>query len=342
MNSTIWTVLSHFDLSEIQTIQPISTGNINQTFFVKTTHKQYALQKIHPIFSIDVQQNIQAVTTHVGSKGFPTTLLTKTKENALQVVLDQDIWRLMDWIEGTTYQKLHHPDMLYSAGERIGLFHSAIQDFQYTYSFTRPDAHNTKKHLQNLENALSFHKNHPFYDSVAPIAEKTLGAFERLPSLLGLPHRHSHGDLKINNLIFDGDRAIALIDWDTVGLLPWPIELGDALRSFCNPYAEDDGEAVFELDHLDRFLAGYTKEAKTLWEKEEQEALLLGLQTICLELSARFLADALQERYFAHDPKRFDSASKHHWTRGKNQWSLYLDTVKKESFIDALVKRLFR
>ena len=43
---------------------------------------------------------------------------------------------------------------------------------------------------------------------------------------------------------------------------------------------------------------------------------------ICLELAARFLADALNESYFAWDPERFSSAADHQLARASNQLDL--------------------
>ncbi len=54
-----------------------------------------------------------------------------------------------------------------------------------------------------------------------------------------LSHRVIHGDPKAANFLFaaDTDRAVSLIDFDTVkpGLLLH--DLGDCLRSCCNPWA---------------------------------------------------------------------------------------------------------
>ena len=40
----------------------------------------------------------------------------------------------------------------------------------------------------------------------------------------------------------DADRALCLIDLDTLAHMPVALELGDALRSWCNPATEDAGE----------------------------------------------------------------------------------------------------
>ena len=53
-----------------------------------------------------------------------------------------------------------------------------------------------------------------------------------------------HGDLKISNLIFDAaGKAVGIIDFDTLLVHARAIDLGDALRSWCNWTAEDDRAA---------------------------------------------------------------------------------------------------
>ena len=65
--------------------------------------------------------------------------------------------------------------------------------------------------------------------------------------------RPIHGDPKVNNIMMDLStrRAVAMVDLDTVkpGLVHY--DLGDCLRSACNPLGEETGnwEAVrFEMD----------------------------------------------------------------------------------------------
>ena len=54
----------------------------------------------------------------------------------------------------------------------------------------------------------------------------------------------------------------------------------------------------------------------------ERRALPAGLETIALELSARFCADALRESYFGWDSARFGSRGEHNLVRARSQLSL--------------------
>jgi hypothetical protein len=48
-----------------------------------------------------------------------------------------------------------------------------------------------------------------------------------------------------------------------------------------------------------------------------------GLERLCVELSARFAADALEEAYFGWNPDLFESAGDQNLSRARGQLSLY-------------------
>ncbi|MEK6770242.1 MAG: aminoglycoside phosphotransferase family protein [Pseudomonadota bacterium] len=119
-----------------------------------------------------------------------------------------------------------------------------------------------------------------------------------------LPVRVIHGDPKLDNLLFDesGRRVVALIDLDTAqpGLVHY--DLGDCLRSACNPAGEsptDPREAHFDLDLCRAILKGYFDETRGFLTREELHLLPVATRLIPFELGLRFLTDHLNgDRYF--------------------------------------------
>ena len=64
-------------------------------------------------------------------------------------------------------------------------------------------------------------------------------------------------------MLFDSrGRGLCLIDLDTLTLMSWPLEMGDALRSWCNPTRED-GHALasFDLELFEAAVQGYRRTA---------------------------------------------------------------------------------
>ena len=146
----------------------------------------------------------------------------------------------------------------------------------------------------------------------------------QLPELPVSRERIVHGDPKISNFIFDPDtgEGVGLVDLDTVASMPIVLELGDALRSWCNPLGEDTRETTFSAPLFRAALGGYSRAAPDLLSAEEWRSLPDAALTIALELAARFAADALQENYFGWDPARFESASDHNQVRAAGQLRL--------------------
>src|SRR5262249_43438144 len=156
------------------------------------------------------------------------------------------------------------------------------------------------------------------------LGREIVGAVRGLPALPAIPRRHCHGDLKISNLLFAAPpvRGVCLVDLDTLGLSTMAFELGDAMRSWCNPHGEDAGRVAFDLATFAAAIRGFRAVADALVSDDEKVAIVVGLETVCLELAARFTVDVFRDEYFGWDPARFASRRAHNLVRGHGQLAL--------------------
>ena len=184
--------------------------------------------------------------------------------------------------------------------------------------------HDTARHLDNLRDALASHRDHPYFDRVAPLAERILNEAVTLPELPALPDRLVHGDPKISNLVFDESTGVGvcMIDLDTLSHMPLPLEMGDAFRSWCNPRGEDRQRSQFSMKLFAAAVAGYAEQGAGLVTEDEWRAFLPATRTIMIELSSRFAADALQDRYFGWNADVFPDRSAHNLVRAEGQLEL--------------------
>lgn len=330
-----WSRLGPFELEQV----PI--GLLNHTFRVKARSGSYILQRLSPVFAPVVNQDIDALTRHLHAKGVTTPLLVANDQKGLWSMRGADCWRLQTLVAGDTFHEIQNPRMAGSAGECVGRFHVALADFEHVYAFSRPGAHDTQRFLSRLEAALEAHRTHPNFEKIVPLAQQLLRAGKPYGDYSHIPRRHSHGDLKISNVLFAKEEAHCLIDLDTIGLLPWPVEMGDAFRSWCNSSGEDANNVAFDTDIFAAALHGYASTAKHLWTQEEKESLIQGVLNIPLELSTRFLLDALEESYFAWDKKRFVSHSAHNLVRAQGQWALFEDIERKKQILSQQIYEAF-
>ncbi|MBZ5708542.1 aminoglycoside phosphotransferase family protein [Nannocystis pusilla] len=308
---------------------PLTGGLINSTFAVRSPAGEFVVQRVSPIFSPEIHDNIAAVTEHLRGRGEASPRLLTTTSGARWADLGPaGIWRAMTRVPGTSFDAVASPAQARSAAALVGRFHSTLVDLDHPFAVRRT-LHDTPTHLRTLAQAVAEHREHRLFAEVEPLAAAVLAGATALPPLAAAPLRVGHGDLKFNNILFDATgpegqaEARCLIDLDSVAPMPLHHELGDAWRSWCNPAGEERGAASFDAAIFAAALDGYLGALSFALEPVERRNLVHGVEWIALELTARFAADALNERYFGWDPQRFPGAGEHHLHRAKGQWALH-------------------
>ena len=151
-----------------------------------------------------------------------------------------------------------------------------------------------------------------------------------------------HGDPKLDNLLFDqaNDRALCLIDLDTVqpGLLHH--DIGDCLRSCCNRAGEATDASTpvqFDLDVCSGILAAYGAETHGLLSTPEVDLIYPCIRLIPFELGLRFLTDHLRgDRYFRV------MAPGDNLRKALVQFALVADIERKAKSIETIIARSFQ
>jgi Ser/Thr protein kinase RdoA (MazF antagonist) len=309
-------VLAAFDLAPRSLVRATS-GLMNPTWYADSRRgAAVVLQRVNPIFSAEVNIDIAAVTEHLASKGLLTPRLVPTRDGALWLE-HEGVWRVLTRIEGVCLDALESPAQARAAGCIVAEFHRAVSDLDHRFRNRRLGVHDTAAHLRTLREALVEHRTHRHFGAIEPLAKRVLEAAAALPPLNASRDRIVHGDPKISNLLFahDADRALCLIDLDTLAHMPVALELGDALRSWCNPATEDAASARFVRPFFEAAIEGYAEAARGFLTADEWSAIPRGALTITVELAARFCADALRETYFGWNRARYESASAHNQAR---------------------------
>jgi Ser/Thr protein kinase RdoA (MazF antagonist) len=287
------------------------------------------------VFSPRINENVEAVASHLVSKGLSTPQLVRTAAGEPLAIDDEGrAWRLLTWVSGDTHDVVGSPGQAWAAARFVGRWHAALEDLRHDFVGLRGGVHDTSGHLARLRSAVSALTSHRLHADVVHLhaaierALPTLTPIDDTLTLLG------HGDLKINNLLFqtgDPDEPIALVDLDTVGPQALAFELGDAMRSWCNPAGEVADGIAFSLDVHDAIIAGWLEGRGRSLTARERDALVSGVEWITLELATRFLVDALEERYFGWDATRFATRGEHNLARARGQWRLHELAVEARS-----------
>jgi Ser/Thr protein kinase RdoA (MazF antagonist) len=339
----------------------LSGGLINQTFAVKRGGAPVAvLQQLHPIFGAEVNLDLDAVTAHVAARGLVTPRLLRTQDGAAWAVDEDDdgagaggggpaatrVWRALSWVEGRCVATAPELRWAEAGGALVGRFHQAVADLAHDYHFSRGNVHDTARYFARLRALLeageaAFAPSPGSPAAAPPVAPElaaqivalghdVLAAAAALSPLPATPPRHCHGDLKLSNLLFTPEsgapgaevRGLCLVDLDTLCRGTIAFELGDAMRSWCNPAGEDTAETAFDLELFGAAMRGYRGVADALLDDAERASIVVGLHTVCVELAARFCIDAFEDRYFGWSPERHPSRRHHNLVRAQSQLTL--------------------
>ncbi len=302
-------------------LSPLTGGLINQTYAVRDGGVPIAvLQRVHPVFAGEVNLDLEAVTEHLAARGMVTPRLLRTRAGEPWLVHDGRVWRALTWIDGITVHAVPDPTWAEAGGELLGRFHRAVADLTHDYRFARAGVHDTAAHLARLAEHVNAGGDPEWVALGHEIADEA-GA---LPALPVTRLRHCHGDLKISNLLFAESplRGLCLVDLDTLGKSTIAFELGDAMRSWCNPRGEDAGGVRFDLAIFGAAIRGFRAVADALLTEDERTSIVIGAETVSLELAARFAVDVFRDEYFGWDAARFPSRRAHNLVRARGQLAL--------------------
>ena len=323
-------------------LTPLTGGLINATFRVDAPDGRCCvLQRLHPVFAPEVNLNLEIVTAALAAQGLLTPRLLRAPDSRAWVTVEDRHWRMLSFIDGYSTELVTSPALAAEAGHLLARFHAALAGWTTPLPHVRPPVHDPARHFAALAAALDAHREHRHAPAVAALAEDIATAFRALPPVALAPLRLVHGDPKISNLLFDpAGRGLCLVDLDTLARAPLAYELGDALRSWCNPGAEDAPAASFSAALFAAALEGYARAGRHFMSVGERAAVVPATATLYLELAARFAADALNETYFGWAPTRHATRGDHNLARAKNQLAAAADLLAQQVELTSIVTQV--
>ena len=312
-------VLASYGISGA-TLSEVGDGLINLTVEVlEDTGNRFILQKVSGIFKPSVNDKIAKVTAHLRENGVSCPKIITTRNHRNYLEQDGDVWRLYEYIPGCSKTVFTSPGDAYSAGKALAQFHEALKNFDVQLlANDRPHVHDLRLHLNGLEKTLSCSTSHSLYSQCFALSKRIKLLASRIPDFDPGPLIVAHGDPKASNILFsvESNSAVCFIDLDTVGLMPLALELGDAMRSWCNPFPEDSSSSLFNLELYEAALDGYDLVGSRVGL---DESILPATLQIYVELASRFLSDVIHESYFGWDDINYESAALHNLARARAQ-----------------------
>lgn len=266
--------------------------------------------------------NIRRVTEHLKTRvpvGHICLALVPTADGGdYYVDASGEYWRLFRFLEGTrSYDAVRSRAHAREAAAEFGRFQAMLQDLPGPrLSETIPNFHNTPARYAQFHEARNRDEHARVRHCLQEIdwaleREECAAALVELHEAGEIPERITHNDTKINNVMFDRDtdKAVCVIDLDTVmpGLAPY--DFGDLVRTATTAAAEDETDLSrinMSMDYYEALVDGYLGATAGFLTEVEIENLPLAGKIITLETGLRFLSDYLSgDTYFRiHRPEQ--------------------------------------
>ncbi|MBN1667677.1 MAG: aminoglycoside phosphotransferase family protein [Anaerolineales bacterium] len=318
----------------ITNLREYGSGNINDTYLVSVNsgvQAQFILQRINThvfnrpewiirnmrTFGAHMQQKLQngangsqprhttGSAKRVRHWEIPIIRPTRSQQD-FHIDGQGSFWRAISFIAASrSYDTVQSENHAREAGYALGQFQSLVSDLDPGLLHdTLVGFHITPHYLAQYDATLATRPPVPATPEVRYchnlIAKRRawIPVLEEARTTGKLKVRTIHGDPKINNIMISdwNGQAISVVDLDTVkpGLVHY--DIGDCLRSSCNPLGEEttDFEHVrFETDLAYAILDGYFSVAYEFLEACDYHYLYDAIRLLTFELGLRFFADYL-------------------------------------------------
>jgi Ser/Thr protein kinase RdoA (MazF antagonist) len=349
---------------QVLEVRPFGNGNVHDTFLVTTDSNaapSFILQRLNTrVFRRPelVMANLRICTEHIRGRLAQAALSPGRSLKVPRVLPARDgrdyfidregsFWRALSFIEAAqSFEVIENPEHAREVGYALGVFHHLLSDLPAgQLADTLPGFHVTPRYLAHYDEVLE-NQDVPSSPEVTYslkfIAARRTWAqvLEEARAQGRLKLRPIHGDPKVNNVLLDcaTGKAAALVDLDTVkpGLVHY--DIGDCLRSGCNPLGEeaDQWEEVrFELNLGRALLQGYLARARGFLTGHDYHYLFDAIRLIAFELGLRFFTDYLAGNVY-FKAKHLE----HNLARALVQFKLTESIEAQETAIRAFIRDL--
>ncbi len=267
-------IAERFALGQARGIEGIAAGTVNSNYRLTTDRAAYFLRVNEGKHEADVAWEA-AFVAHLAADGVPTPPPLRERGGAGWSRTSVGLVTLFPWLHGAPRSsRTVGPVECAAVGAALARMHLAAAGREH-----RPHALHFLAIADRATVAAvgaGFGDGDPEWAEVRDeLARERDYLVAAAPARARLPSGIIHGDLFPDNTLFDGERLVALLDFEQAGTGPWLYDLAVCLTSWC--YADD-----FLPDRARALVAGYER-CRALAAEERA-----GLATEARAAAARF------------------------------------------------------
>ncbi|OHB68285.1 MAG: hypothetical protein A2Y77_02335 [Planctomycetes bacterium RBG_13_62_9] len=284
-------VVSHYDIGVVHGVRPLSGGNRRSPKVVVIADQGTFLLKRRPRGRDDLERVAFAHTVqqHLAGRGFPVTeLLPTVAEGVTALSLEDHIYEFFRFVEGTRYDS--SAEATGEAGRQLAIFHKHLARLPAPperCEWCFHDSAQVRRHLKLIGSGRrtgSHRKARSVVESLLVRYDRASARVNRL-GFASWKRQVVHGDWHPGNILFSGDRIVAVVDFDSIRVAPPPTDLANGMLQFSivgDKPDPADWPDDFDRARLLQFLNGY-REVAPLSERKLHSLVDLMVETMVAE-----------------------------------------------------------
>jgi len=353
--NTLQRIFYHFGLNPLDWhCVSFGAGLINATWILKDREGRikYILQKInHQVFKRpeDIDHNLRIIGAHL-AHSHPGYLFTAPYQapdgHTLYHSPEGDYFRIFPFVNGSkSLDVVSRPEQAYEASRSFARFSKMLNDLDNSQlRDTLPHFHDLGLRYEQFDQAVRQAPAPLLSQATAEIAflqahRDYVDEWKALKQAGDFPLRVIHHDTKISNILFDkDDKALCVIDLDTVMPGYFISDMGDMMRTYLPPVSEEEQDlsAVHARpEYFRAIVSGYLDGMEgSLTTLEQRQFIFAGRFMIYMQ-ALRFIADFLEgDIYYG---ARYEG---HNLLRGRNQIRLLQSLNDQAGHFEEILKEL--
>lgn len=240
---------------------------------------------------------------------------------------DGAFYRIFNFLPDTiTYDTVNDAHQAYQAAAKFGEFTSTVKIHPAKLKITIPDFHNLELRFKQFHDALRAGNTERINEG-KELVNKLMNYGHILEQYLKIKNsnefklRVTHHDTKISNVLFDNkQKALSVIDLDTIMPGYFISDFGDMMRTYLSPVSEeepDHSKIYIRTEIYHAIKEGYLQMMGDELSKSEKDRLIYAGQFMVFMQALRFLTD-----YFNMDIYYGSKYEGQNFVRASNQLTL--------------------
>ncbi|MDQ6968756.1 MAG: homoserine kinase [Mariprofundaceae bacterium] len=283
-HANIATILEDYSLGALQSFEGIAAGIENSNFFIDTEQGRFVLTVFERMNEQELPYFMRLMR-HLAAKGLLCPDVMQRGDGSLLFEVqdgEQVKWGcIVSCLSGKTLDMLTETQ-LHASGQALAQLHLMGE------SFAEVRANPTEMTWLQEHAGKVLHGTAKAYGDVAANLLRQELEYQHAQSWSNLPQGVIHGDLFVDNILFDGDKVSGIIDFYYAHSAPWVMDIAITLNAQAVMLSDGDDSRI------QAFLTGY-ESVRTLQEREFQ-ALPVLLRLAALRFWVARLYDALFPR----------------------------------------------